>query len=40
LENWDQYDQGGAMDLAFKLVEEFFFVTCVLGVVVCVVVQT
>ena len=31
---WVQYDQGGAIGLAFKLFDEFFFVIQVLGVVI------
>ena len=39
--NWVQHDQGGAIGLAFKLFDGFFFVIQVLGdVVECVVVRT
>ena len=31
---WVQHDQGGAIGLAFKLFDEFFFVIQVLGVVI------
>jgi hypothetical protein len=31
---WVQYDQGGAIGLAFELVDGFFFVIRVFGIVV------